>query len=122
MANTTFGLGVVLILLGVVGSTGSGAPTALIPAAFGLVLLVLGLLAHAEHRRRHAMHAAAAVGLVGALVGVPGVVGLLRWLAGEGMARPWAVVLRTAMFLLCGAFVALCVRSFVAARRARRGT
>jgi hypothetical protein len=119
MANTTFWFGVALILLGVVGAAGSGAPTALIPAAFGVALVVAGLVARNERRRRDAMHAAAAVGLAGCLAGVPGLVGLFRWVAGGGMARPWAVVLQTALFLLCGAFVALCVRSFVDARRRR---
>lgn len=119
MANTAFGFGVTLILLGVVGAMASGAPTALIPAAFGVALVVAGVLARAEHRRRHAMHAAAAIGLAGCLAGVPGLIGLFHWVAGGGMARPWAVVLQTALFLLCGAFVALCVRSFVAARRRR---
>ena len=39
--------------------------TALIPAAFGLALLLCGALALKESRKKHAMHAAAMVGLLG---------------------------------------------------------
>ena len=44
MATTTIGFGIVLIILGAAGFVGSGMahPTALIPAAFGLLLVIFG--------------------------------------------------------------------------------
>ena len=54
--------------------------TALIPAFFGLPLVVLGFLARSESIRRHAMHAAAALALVG---WAGAVFSLLRSAAGD---------------------------------------
>ena len=67
MSPTTIVFGMLLTLLGLAGYflTGASSPTALIPAIFGVLLLVLGFLAHFEAARKHAMHAAATVALVG---------------------------------------------------------
>src|SRR5688572_2306182 len=69
MASTTITFGLLLTLLGLAGYflTGTSSVTALIPAIFGLLLVVLGFLARSEGVRRHAMHAAAAVALVGCI-------------------------------------------------------
>jgi hypothetical protein len=122
MANTTVGFGVVLVLLGIVGYVGTGAqsPTALIPTAIGIVLVVLGLLARNPRLRMHAMHGAALTGLLGFAGSVGGIPPLLRMLAGQTINRPAAAVARSIMALLCLALVALTVRSFVVARWARR--
>ena len=122
MPNATVGLGVLLILLGLFAFFGSGqeSVTALIPAFFGLPLLILGLLARARDAwRKHAMHAAAAIALLGLLGTITGVPKLLTLLGGGEVARPTAAVVQSVMALLCAIFVALAVRSFMAARRAR---
>src|SRR5687767_4628519 len=94
--------------------------TAMIPAFFGLPLLVLGLVAQAKpESRKHTMHAAAALGTLGFLGTVPGVFKALKWMGGTVPARPAAVQVQVVMCVLCAVFVALCVRSFIAARRAR---
>jgi hypothetical protein len=111
--------GLLLIALGLGGyfGTGTSSPTPFIPAGFGLVLLVLGALALKERLRKHAMHAAAGVGLLGA---VGAVVRLLQPLYGDkGIEHPVAYGCTAAMAALCLAFVALCVNSFVQARRRR---
>jgi len=116
MASTTILFGLLLIVLGFGGYflTGTSSFTALIPAAFGLLLLVLGFIARAESARKHAMHAAAAVALIGFLGAL---MSLLRTPMG---LRPGAAVFsQVAMVLLTGVFVALCVKSFIDARRAR---
>jgi hypothetical protein len=122
MAKTTMGFGVVLVLLGIVGYVGTGAhsPTALIPAALGVVLVVMGLLARRPGLRMHAMHGAALAGLIGIAGSVGGIPPFVRMLAGETVPRPAAAITRTTMAVLCLAFVALTVRSFIAARVARR--
>lgn len=108
--------GVLLTLLGLGGYvlTGSSSPTALIPALFGLLLLVLGFLARSEPLRKHAMHAAAAVALVGCA-------GALFSLVRTPMSlRPaMAVFSQAAMVVLTAVFVVMCVKSFKDARRAR---
>ena len=122
MANTSVGFGVALIVLGGAGyfATGGQSPTALIPAGVGLLLVVFGLLARNPKLRMHAMHGAALVGLVGFAGSVGGLGQLVKLIAGETIARPPAAIARSVMALLCLAFVALTVRSFIMARSARR--
>src|SRR5947209_20632878 len=76
MAVPTLIASLLLIVVGVVsyangtpGDDGKVSPTALIPAFFGAVLAICGLLAFKDNLRKHAMHAAAVVGLLGALGG-----------------------------------------------------
>ena len=95
--------------------TGTTSVTALIPAIFGLLLVILGFLARSESIRKHAMHAAAAVALVGC---AGALFSLLR--APLATRAAIAVFSQAAMVVLTALFVGLCVRSFVAARRARR--
>jgi hypothetical protein len=109
-----------LILLGAASywMTGRTSVTALIPAFFGVVLLVSAMIARAnEGARKHAMHAAVAVGLVGALAalgrGIPAALG--------GDASRPAVMSQLAMGVLLLIYVALGVQSFIAARKARMG-
>jgi hypothetical protein len=110
--------------MGVGGYFGSGATsvTALIPAFFGIPLALLGFLARSENpkMRMHTMHGAALVGVIGALgglgMGLPKIGSLI-----DGTAeRPLAVSMQIAMGVVCAIFVALCVRSFIAVRRARK--
>jgi len=117
MASTTIVFGLVLTVLGVAGYflTGTSSFTALIPAIFGVLLLALGFVARNEGARKHAMHAAAAVALVGFLGAL---MSLLRTPSGVRSAA--ALYSQLAMVVLTGIFVALCVKSFIAARRARR--
>src|SRR5579872_4196607 len=90
LATTTIGFGIVLIVLGMVGYFGSGmvSPTALIPAAFGLLLVIFGALARDDKRRKMAMHIAVTVGLLGFLGTVPGLMKLPTLLMGGEVQRP----------------------------------
>ncbi|MPZ16367.1 MAG: hypothetical protein GEV06_00415 [Luteitalea sp.] len=121
MVATARIVGVLLVLLGVLGysATQGASVTALIPAAFGIVLWVLAVVARNERWRRHAMHAAVLVGLVGFLATVRAVGRLPALLQGETIARPSAVIAQSIMAVLTGVFVALCVKSFVDTRRRR---
>ncbi|MHB1958219.1 MAG: hypothetical protein ACYCO5_04220 [Acidobacteriaceae bacterium] len=124
MAKFTLVTALALIVLGVVFfvATGSDAPTALIPVYFGIVLGILGLLAKTEDSKRRMifMHIAVTVGLLGVIF--PGWRAASAFLAstqGTAMVRPLAVKEEFIMAILCLIFVAMCVRSFIAARRAR---
>jgi len=116
MAPVSVGFGIVLIVLGIGSYLGTDrvSATALIPAAFGLALLLLGCLAFKETLRKHAMHLAAMVGLVG-FIG-----GLARLISKGINLQSTASVCTLVMTVLCAAFVLLCVRSFVMARRRRQ--
>ena len=121
MAQTTRFFGLALIALGIIGyvATGAVSITALIPAFFGLLLVLLGWLARNEGYRKHVMHVAAVIGVVGFLGTVRALAGLLTLLSGGEVQRPAAVISQAIMALLMALFVGLCIRSFVAARRAR---
>ncbi len=118
MAPIAIVFGLLLIALGLGGyfGTGSAHPTALIPAGFGAVLFLLGLLALKEGLRKHAMHLAAVVGLVGA---AGGAVRLVQPLVTGAEIHGIAYGCTAAMTVLCLIFLALCVNSFVQARRRR---
>src|SRR5262245_11872206 len=95
------------------------APTALIPAGLGILLAVFGGIAHNPSRRKMAMHIAVVVGLLGFLGTMNGLPDLLKMLSGEAVARPAAVVSKSIMAVLMAVFVAMCVKSFIDARRTR---
>ena len=116
MPSTTRTFGLILIVLGFTSYflTGGVSVTALIPAFFGAVFVVLALVARNESARKHAMHAAVALGLLGFLGTLRVVPALMR---GE-FNRP-AVLAQLAMMVLMAIYVWLGVQSFKAARRAR---
>jgi hypothetical protein len=123
MAKLTIVFGVVLILLGAWGYTAAGAPhpTALIPTYFGLVLAWAGILAMRKGGAQKAlwMHVAVTAGLLGFLGAAAMAIKETVAAHGGPLAHPIAVEAQTAMAAICGVFVALCVRSFIAARRER---
>ena len=126
MARLTIVVGILLIVLGVGFYAGlmaaeDSAPsaTALIPAFFGLPILLCGLLALKESLRMHAMHGVALLTLLGTLLPL----GRL----GMQLARGKDVKTTTLsslllMAILCGFLLASCIRSFVAARLRRAGS
>ncbi|MEJ7607711.1 MAG: hypothetical protein WKF37_15910 [Bryobacteraceae bacterium] len=121
MANTAVAFGVMLIGLGLIGyfSTGSTSPTALIPAGFGLILLLLGFLARDPDKTKHAMHGAALLAVLGVLGSGRGLPKILPLLAGEPVDRPAAVIAQAIMAMLMLIFLVLCIQSFRTARRSR---
>lgn len=121
--------GSALIGVGLVGyfGTGTASVTALIPAFLGLPLVLLGLLALKDSFRKHAMHLAAVIGLLGFLgAGYMARPKLHALFANEPILRPdgkdarVAVLSQAVTAVLCGVFLALCVHSFIQARRRRK--
>jgi hypothetical protein len=110
-------VGFLLILLGVGGYVGTGRTslTAMIPAFFGAIFLILAIVARNPNARKHAMHAAVALALLGALGVIPRIISAID--AGN-LTRP-AVVSQIAMALVLLIYVTLGVRSLIAALRAR---
>ena len=117
MPGTAIWFGRLLILVGIVGygyglTAGSASLTALIPAAFGLVLMLLGHAASArENLRKHLMHAAVLVAVIGFMM----TAGRLALKFSE-LNLSAGVVSQAAMAVICLIFVVLAVRSFAEAR------
>lgn len=122
MPGITRIVGAALIVLGIAAYAGSGAdsPTALIPSALGLVLLVLGVLANKESRRRHAMHAAMLVALLGILGTTMTLAELPSLIRGEA-ERPLAVIVSAVTAVVLLVYLVVGIRSFIAARRVAAG-
>jgi hypothetical protein len=119
MTSTSIICGALLILIGLIGygygmSAGAASPTALIPAAFGILIAILGGIAAAKpDLRKHLMHVAVLLGLIGFIIPT------IRLLMKIGqLTMSAAFVSQFAMALVCLVFVILAVRSFIAARRA----
>ena len=120
MAKLTMVVGVLLILLGAgVYLAVAHAPTALIPAYFGVALLLCGAIANTEDPKRRMlwMHIAVTLGLIGFLIPfIRSIKPAVQMLQGQTVLRPLAVEESMAMALICLLFTALCVRSFIRAR------
>ena len=118
MPSTSIACGTLLVLIGILGyvngvMTNHASVTALIPAFFGIVLLLLGIVARKnEGLRKHLMHAAVLVALLGFLASA----GRLLSKVSE-ITYNAAVVSQVSMALVCLLFVILAVKSFIDARR-----
>jgi hypothetical protein len=125
LAKVTIVFAVLLIALGMVGYFGTGAQyaTALIPAWFGVALGFGGLLAisPSESRRKLFMHINVTIGLIGFLGGASEAIrGYLHAVHSGHQPDQIALASKLAMAGLMLVYVILCVRSFIAARRARK--
>ena len=122
MPFTAIVFGILLVLTGVVGyiygvMNDKASMTAFIPAAFGLAIIIFGAVAgKSEALRKHMMHGAVMVGSIGFLVPMIRLISKISELTISA-----AVVSQFVMAFLCLAFVTLCVRSFIAARRSSAG-
>ena len=118
MPTNSIIFGSLLILIGIIGyihglMTEHASPTALIPAAFGIVMLILGFIAKSnEGLRKHMMHAAVLIAILGFIMTAGR---LLMKLSELNLGA--AALSQLSMAVVCLLFVILSVRSFVAARR-----
>jgi drug/metabolite transporter (DMT)-like permease len=118
MPSTSIACGTLLVLIGILGyvngvMTNHASVTALIPAFFGIVLILLGVFARMrEGLRKHLMHAAAVVALLGFLATAGRLLSKMSELTYNA-----AVVSQVSMALVCLLFVILAVKSFIDARR-----
>lgn len=124
MAKVTLVFAVLLVALGLAGYMGTGSvhSTALIPAWIGLVLGLGGFLAISPNpsRRKLFMHINVTVALLGFLGTAGELIRSTVHAHNAGMA-PDQIALASKLTLaaLLLIYVILCVRSFIAARRAR---
>jgi len=115
MAKVTIGFGAALILLGLVGYLGSGmaSVTALIPAFFGIVVVVCGVLGLKPTRRVPMT----VVALILAVLGAGGTLSRLVPNAST-LTLELATISQVVMALLCLVFIAWAGWWLVAGRKA----
>lgn len=94
-----------------------------IPTFVGVPLILLGVLTLIRPSlRMHLMHAAVTIGLLGGLAALGrGVTQLIKVSRGDS-PDPTAAASVWSMTVLCLVYVVLCVRSFIAARIARKAS
>jgi mannitol-specific phosphotransferase system IIBC component len=120
MARLTIVFGALLTAVGIVGYIFTGGIHSVF---FGIVLIICGLAANTENSRKRMlwMHIAVTIGLLGFLV--PGTMSAVQVAQAHnrGIALPYPARVdeQVIVALICLVFVILCVRSFIAARRAR---
>jgi hypothetical protein len=122
MKNLAFACSLLLILIGLAGyfaweaiGASKQSATALIPAFFGLPMLVGAIIA--VKKNMLGMHIAVLFSLLGTLAGLGRLVpGLIRGSLNFSEAAPKLIA---AMTLICLFFTVMAVRSFIAARKAR---
>ncbi len=119
MATTSQMVGLVLMVIGVGGyvMTGMVSVTALIPAAFGLVISALGYYGRHEATRKTAMHVAMVVALVGILGSATGLLALPALLTGGEVASRAATLSRSAMAIILIVYLIAGIQSFRANRK-----
>jgi len=122
LAKLTIGFGVLIaaVSLGFWLAIGRTEVAALHPAGIGVLLILCGALANTENPKKRMlwMHIAVTLGLIGFLItGIRAGIALAK---GTAMSiNPTGFEERSVVALICLVYVALCVRSFITARRAR---
>jgi hypothetical protein len=122
MTTLTIIFGSLLNLVGLIGflSTGATHPTALIPCALGLLLIIAALVGRNPSLHMHAMHAAVLVALIGLSATLSAFLQLpliLQKVAGE---KTPAILSKSATALLCGLFILRSIQWFIQARQAKK--
>lgn len=122
MAKLTIVFGVLLVAvsLGFWLALGRTEMAALHPAGIGVLLILSGVLANTENAKQRMlwMHIAVTLGLIGFLTtGIRAGIALAK---GTAMSiNPLGFEERAGIAAVCLVYVALCVRSFITARRGR---
>lgn len=118
MQRIIMSFAVIFIALGVGAFllTGAKAFTALIPALFGALLVVSGVIS--LKNRKTGGHIAALIGVLGFAGAARSLTKIPALVSGEAVQRPVAVGVQAVFAVLCLIFVALCVKSFIDVRKA----
>ena len=114
MPNLTTNYGLFLLSWGLIATYLSDAQsfTSFLPSLLGLALLVSGEMAKIPEKKKLWMHVAVTFGLIGALGGT-------RFFMVMADGLNYASSSMLMLFLTGTAYTVLCVRSFIAARKAR---
>ncbi|MEM6259736.1 MAG: hypothetical protein AAGI37_15780 [Planctomycetota bacterium] len=110
----TLGLGIALALLALVFFGLTGKMTAIIPAYFGVPIVLCGVMAFRDSLRKIAVHAALVIALLSILASLGTIPRML-----SGQASALAITEIGLMVGMSATYIALGVRSFINARKER---
>lgn len=123
MVKASFFYAAIFIAIGVIAwaITGMEQATALIPAYFGILLLLIGVVSRfKESLRPHLMHVAMVLVLLGLLGSIGGLFRLIGSVfTGAELARPVAVYAQSLFALASMGYLYTGIRSFIDARKKR---
>ena len=122
MPKLSVSLGIGLIILGLISYFGTGGVsiTALIPAFFGIIFVVLGVIANISDKAlKHTMHVAALLAVIGLIGSIGGIIDLFQALGGASLESPAASWSQAIMALGLVVFLIFVIKSFRDARRAK---
>lgn len=126
MPLKTLIIAALMIAVGIYGYTsqdpnaGKVSMTAAMPAFLGAIFAVLAVVGFSPSRRKHAMHGVAVLALLGAVGSLYPVVKTL--VKGDDLVINSPKTLTSlGSSILCLILLVLCVQSFIAARKARKG-
>lgn len=114
MAFRTDFLGIILILLGLISYfiTGMVSVTALIPAFFGIVFVLLAWIANKKPDwNRHIMHGSVLLAIIGIIGSIGGLFDLI------GGSTTASAIAKSIMALLLIIYLIVAIKSFIDARR-----
>jgi len=119
MSKSIVQFGALLIVVGVVAyvATAMASVTALIPAFFGLLFVVLGRLGRTDRFEKPALYTALGLSVLGLAGSASGLAQVFAYLGGEEVARPAASLTRAIMAVVLLALVGVLARSLLAERR-----
>lgn len=119
MTIQTFTFSALLIILGLVGyfTTGRISIFALIPALFGILVLICGLFALSHKFNKVFMHIAVALAFIGFCGTAIGLFNVFKMLMGVPIALPQEAIAKSVMSLLSLVYVIICLRWFLNNRR-----
>lgn len=113
MAFRTDFLGILLILLGIISyfATGMVSVTALIPAFFGIVFVILAWLANKkESWSQHIMHGSVLLAIIGIIGSIGGLFDLIGGIVSA------SAIAKSIMALLLIIYLVMAIKSFIDAR------
>jgi len=124
VAKNTVLLGVLLTILGLgtfaLLRLDPGKWTALLPAFFGILFLLLGAIAHKPVVPfRLPVYAALVLALIAVLGTAGGLIKMASLLAGSEIKRPVAAAEQAVTALLCGGFLTMALKSLLNTRRTK---
>jgi len=108
MKNLTISFGLVLTILGAIyyNAAGASGTNTLLPAIFGIIIILLGFL-QGKWEHKHPLYGSLILSVFVLIGSLRALFTLFKMLAGDEVAEPTAVIIRSIIGILCVVFIVL---------------